>query len=42
LVIFNEYKEFIGIISLGEIIEEIIKKEIVDKYDKIMDLQKFS
>ncbi len=39
-IIKNEYGGFEGVISLEDIIEEIIKTEIVDEDDTVVDLQK--
>ena len=39
-IVFNEFKNFEGVVSLEDVLEEIIRKEIVDEYDKVADLRK--
>ena len=41
-VVRNEFGGFVGIITLEDVLEEIIKSEIMDEYDKHRDLRSFA
>jgi len=39
-IVHNKYNEFVGIVTLEDVIEEIFKVEIVDEFDKVVDTRK--
>ena len=39
LVVVNTFEEFVGVLSIEDVIEEIIGKEIVDEFDQHADLR---
>ena len=39
LVVVNSFEEFVGLLSIEDVLEEIIGKEIIDEFDKHDDLR---
>lgn len=41
-VVLNEFGSFVGVVSMEDVIEEIIKSEIMDERDKHKDMRKYA
>lgn len=39
-LVFNEFKTFVGLVTLEDVVEEIIGREIVDETDSVVNLRK--